>query len=165
NLRDPWFESLSEPVDARVKLHFSFPIHVEPDPVCTNVNFTMFEATRIAQAWVDAHTLSDLIILPAQNSVEAWVASGVPESKLRLCPLGVRTDIYRPGVRPLDLGEAGGRPVSSYGVRFLNVSEVGPRKNLKGLLAAWLRATTPADDAVLIMKMGCYAPGSLAEFQ
>src|SRR5690606_14537464 len=87
------------------------------------------------------------------------------EFKLRLCPLGVRADLYRPGVPPLPLGEALGRPIASYSVRFLNVSELGPRKNLAGLMRAWLRATQAGDDAVLIMKIGCYHPGSLALFQ
>jgi glycosyltransferase involved in cell wall biosynthesis len=106
-----------------------------------------------------------LIIVPTEHSRRAWIDSGVPESKLRLCPLGVRGDRFRPGVRPLVLGVANGRPVGSYAVRFLNVSELSMRKNLGGLIEAWLRATTLADDAVLILKLGAYNPGSLAEFQ
>jgi glycosyltransferase involved in cell wall biosynthesis len=90
---------------------------------------------------------------------------GVPEAKLRSCPLGVRTDLYRPDVRPLELRAESGRSLSSYAVRFLNVSELGVRKNLAGLLTAWLRATSSHDDAVLIWKVGCYYPGSLAAFE
>jgi glycosyltransferase involved in cell wall biosynthesis len=89
----------------------------------------------------------------------------VPEEKLRRCPLGVRTDLYHPGVRPLELQGNAGRPLSSFAVRFLNVSELGARKNLSGLLTAWLRATTKRDDAVLVWKVGCYNPGSLAAFE
>src|SRR5512146_1905451 len=152
-LRDPWFESLTQPVDARTALHFCLPAAVQRIEPLINVNFTMFEATQIPVLWRRVHLLADLIVLPTESSMRAWVASGVPASTLRLCPLGVRADIYRPGVRPLPLGETRGRDPGSYAVRFLNVSELGPRKNLSGLVSAWLRATTPADDAVLIMKV------------
>jgi glycosyltransferase involved in cell wall biosynthesis len=39
------------------------------------------------------------------------------------------------------------------------------RKNHVGLIEAWLRATRSDDDAVLILKVGTYNPGSHAEFQ
>ncbi len=164
-LRDPWFESLTQPVDASTALHFCLPAAIQRIEPLINVNFTMFEATQIPMLWRRVHPLADLIVLPTESSMRAWVDSGVPESKLRLCPLGVRADIYRPGVRPLPLGEVAGRDVGSYAARFLNVSELGPRKNLSGLVSAWLRATTPGDDAVLIMKIGCYSAGTLALFE
>lgn len=164
-LREPWFESLTAPVDATAVLHFCFPNQVQPEPGRANVNFTMFEATRIPATWVVAHDRSDLIVVPTEHSRRAWIDSGVPESKLRLCPLGVRADLFRPDVRPLPLTGTTGRTVQSYAVRFLNVSELGARKNLTGLLRAWLRATTTEDDAVLIMKLGAYNAGSLAEWQ
>ena len=50
--RDAWFDSLARPVDARVVLHFAMPHQVDPDPERANVNYTMFEATRIPQHWV-----------------------------------------------------------------------------------------------------------------
>jgi glycosyltransferase involved in cell wall biosynthesis len=162
NLRDPWFESLSREVPAGVVLHFSFPTQVSPDPSRANVNFTMFEASRIPVAWVRALEWSTLVVVPTAQSRQAFVDSGVPESKMRLCPLAVRADRFRQGVPTLDLGLEGGRPVASFGRRFLNVSELGPRKNFRGLVRTWLRATTPDDDAVLILKVGCYTPGSLA---
>lgn len=165
NLRDPWFESLTQPVGARTTVHFCFPDQVPPGAPGVNLNFTMFEATRVAPRWATAHVNADLVIVPTQHSRQAWVDSGVPAPKLRLCPLGVRGDLFRPGVRPLALDTAGGRPVSSYATRFLNVAELGARKNLAGLLSAWLRATTPADDAVLILKLGAYNPGSLLTFE
>jgi glycosyltransferase involved in cell wall biosynthesis len=163
--RDPWFESLGAPVDARSVLHFSFPDQVQPDPRLPNINFTMFEATRIARTWAEAQVNADLIVVPTEHSRRAWVDSGVPASKLRLCPLGVRADLFRPGVPPLDLKDENGRPLSSYSKRFLNVSELSARKNFPGLLRAWLRATTPADDAVLILKLGAYNAGSIAAFR
>lgn len=163
--RDPWYETLTRPVDAGSVLHFCFPAQVRADRARANINYTMFEATRIPAGWVAAHEASDLIVLPTEHSRQAWINSGVPESKLRLCPLGVRTDLFRPGVPPLNLNDASGRPLSSYAVRFLNVSELGARKNFPGLLMAWLQATTPKDDAILICKVGAYNPGSIANLK
>src|SRR5205823_447719 len=88
-------------------------------------------------------------------------ASGLPEEKVRLCPLGVDVALYSRPAPPLPLRRPSGEPISQYRVRFLNVSELNPRKNLLGLLRAWLKATSRQDDALLLLKLGCYAPDSL----
>ena len=108
-LREPWYESLTPPVDGRVVLHFAFPSQVHPDQSRANVNFSMFEATRIPAAWVAAHVRSDLVLLPTEHSRRAWIDSGVPESKLRVCPLGVRADLSGPAsaLCPLSPRETG----------------------------------------------------------
>jgi glycosyltransferase involved in cell wall biosynthesis len=165
HLRDPWFESLTAPSKGSIVLHFCLPDQVAVDEARLNVNFTMFEATRIPADWVRRHEQHDLVILPTESSRRAWVESGVPESKLRLCPLGVGDEYLREAIPPLPLGTARRRRVGDYAVRFLNVSELGPRKNLDGLVGAWLRATTAGDDAVLILKLGSYTAGSLAVFE
>src|SRR5439155_25854059 len=61
-------------------------------------------------------------------------------------------------IAPLRMRTTAGQPIERYGVRFLNASEVNPRKNLVGLLRAWLRGTSARDDAVLIVKLGRYVP-------
>lgn len=43
--------------------------------------------------------------------------------------------------------------MASYRVRVLNVCEPQPRKNLMGLVRTWMTATSPADDAILIVKL------------
>jgi glycosyltransferase involved in cell wall biosynthesis len=58
-----------------------------------------------------------------------------------------------------------GEPLSNYRVRFLNVSELGPRKNLVGLLRAWLLATSRTDDALLIIKMSPFSAQRRALFE
>lgn len=159
-MREPWFETLTEPSKGRTVLHFKLPERVEPEPGRLNVDFTMFEATRIPAHWAEAGRDHDLIVVPTESSRQAWLNSGVPDEKLRICPLGVSPDFFKEGIPPLKLTGDGGRSLNDYGTRFLNVSEIGPRKNLRGLLAAWLRATTPLDDAVLVLKLGAYQPGS-----
>jgi glycosyltransferase involved in cell wall biosynthesis len=163
--QDRWFDSLDTPVDARTVLHFCMPHQVIPDAHRITVNHTMFEASRIPPHWVEQHRQHDLIILPTASSREAWIRSGVPVEKIRLCPLGIDRALFSRPMRSLALQWDNGEPVAGYRVRFLNVSELGPRKNLVGLLRAWLHGTSPRDDAVLMLKVGYYAPGWREEFR
>jgi glycosyltransferase involved in cell wall biosynthesis len=141
------------------------PHQVEVSREHLNVNYTMFEATRIAPVWVEASRKHDLVILPTESSRRAWIDSGVSEERIRLCPLGINPAAFSGHQEAMHLQVEGGNAVSDYGVRFLNVSELGPRKNLLGLLQAWLSATSWQDDAVLVIKLGSYAPGWLPLFQ
>jgi glycosyltransferase involved in cell wall biosynthesis len=99
-----------------------------------------------------------LTVVPARSSRDAWIASGVPAERVRIVPLGVRSGLGGDAVSPLPLADAHGRPVRAYRHRFLNVAELIPRKNHLGLIEAWAAATTPADDAVLILKTNAFRP-------
>ncbi|HET9016749.1 MAG TPA: glycosyltransferase [Thermomicrobiaceae bacterium] len=160
-LRDPWFERLDRPVDARVTLHFAMPHQVVPAEGNANVDYTMFEATRVPDLWVERNREHALVVVPTTSSRDAWLASGFPGERLRVCPLGVNAALFAAPGPPLPLITEAGLPVARYRHRFLNVSELGPRKNLVGLLGAWLAATRPDDDAILLVKLGQYAPGWL----
>jgi glycosyltransferase involved in cell wall biosynthesis len=150
-MREAWFDALSTPVDARTALHFSMPTQVQPEPGRRNVNYTMFEADRIPSSWVAAAEGCDRIVVPTASSRAAWVESGVPASKLRVAPLGVNGAFFAEAGGALDL-RVGDRPLAAYRHRFLSVADLTPRKNHLGLLRSWLRATTPEDDAVLVLK-------------
>ena len=158
-MRDPWFDTLSVPVDAAAVLHFCMPHQVKVDKGLLNVNYTMFEASRIPKSWVAHNLRHDLVILPTSSSREAWLESGFPEGRVRLCPLGVDPARFHPDVEPLELTDRRGRMVRYYQTRVLNVSELSPRKNLLGLLRVWIRTTAADDDAILMIKLGRYAPG------
>ncbi|MGH7832598.1 MAG: glycosyltransferase, partial [Candidatus Binatia bacterium] len=88
----------------------------------------------------------------------AWIASGVPEERLRLCPFGVDSERFHPGVEPLALRWRMGRGVLEYKTRFLNVSDLvsAPRKNILAMLRVWIKTTRATDDAILIMKLSGY---------
>ena len=158
--RDPWFDTLAAPVDAQAVLHFCMPHQVRPVRGRLNVNYTMFEADRIPERWARLNRSHDLVIVPTFSSRDAWTASGFPESRIRLSPLGVDVDLFHPDVEPLTLSDRQGRPVREYRTRVLNVSEITPRKNLLALLRVWLRATRRGDDAILIVKVGRFPPGA-----
>jgi glycosyltransferase involved in cell wall biosynthesis len=158
-MRDPWFEDLLRPLDAEMTLHFTMPHQVEIDRSTFNVNYTSFESTRVADAWIERNLRHDMVIVSTESSRQAWLNSGMPDERLRVVPLGINPHLYGKPVEPLAFRTQAGRPVLDYPTRFLNVSELGPRKNIVGLLHAWLDATREHDDAILILKLGRYAPG------
>jgi glycosyltransferase involved in cell wall biosynthesis len=150
---DPLLEELSEPVGASVYLRFGMPHQLLVEPGIANVNYTMFEADRIHPSWVAQAKAYDRVIVPNEFCRRLWVRSGAPRSRLRVCPLGLDTELYRSPAEPLPLLTASGRPVASYRTRFLRIAEVNLRKNHAGLMRVWERATAPEDDAVLVIKL------------
>ena len=162
--QEPWFDSLNEPVPAELFLQFDMPLNAWPAPHQKNINFTMFEATHIPADWVVANHHHDGVIVPAKSSLEAWVKSGYPQEKIRLCPLGIRPELFHK-TEPLLLNFELEKPFSSYRVRMLNVSDTIPRKNLISLLRTWVRATKREDDAILLVKLGVYHPHHVARFR
>lgn len=163
--QESWFRSLSAPVESGVVLHFAMPQQVDAVPHKRNVNYTMFEADRIPAAWVVCGARHDMVVVPTESSRRAWVDSGVDESRVRVCPLGIDARLFAQEFQPVSLQVSGGRRLEEYRCRFLNVAELRPRKNHVGLLRAWARATTRQDDAVLMLKMSVFQPHLLSEFQ
>ena len=164
-LQDPWFDTLSAPVDAAITLHFTMPEQVIPADDTLNVNYTMFEASRVPAHWIEHNLRHDLIVVPTEFSRRTWIESGYPADRVRVSPLGINVALFASDPEPMVLMTEQGRYLSDYRSRFLNVSEVGGRKNLDGLLTAWLRATRADDDAILMMKMGPWVPGQLDVLQ
>jgi glycosyltransferase involved in cell wall biosynthesis len=164
-MRDPWFDLLAKPVDARIVLHICLPPQVRQERKRINVNYTMFEATRVPSRWVWQNRKHDLVIVPTESSRGAWLNSGMPEEQIRMCPMGINAARFSGPVAPLPLRGDTGEPLSQYRVRFLNVSELNPRKNLLGLLRTWIRGTSRQDDAVLMIKLSVVVPGWLDQFK
>ena len=163
--QDPVLEKLPDSVHAEMTLHFTMPNQVHSAPGVKHVNYTMFEASGISGEWVSRAAEHDLIVLPTESSRLAWANSGVPEHKLRICPLGVDGTFFSDTASPLELRLPDGRPISSFSHRFLNIGELRPRKNHLGLLRAWINATSADDDAVLLIKGTVFAPRVLGHFQ
>ncbi len=155
--REATFEQLVGPVESPITLHFTMPHQVVLDPSTMHVNYTAFEATRVPESWIAQNLKHARVIVPTDSSRDAWVASGYPPDRIRICPEGVDPQAFGPHVAPLRLQTETGRAIASFGKRFLNVSELGPRKNIAGILRAWLRATRSDDDAILVLKLGHYS--------
>ncbi len=150
---------------ADVHLHFVMPPQVACSPDCPNINYSMFEADRIPPAWARATEKIDLVVVPTESSRLSWIAGGVPAEKVAVCPEGADFELFCPGAEPLDLRTRDGHGVRDFRCRFLNVAEFITRKNLAGLLRAWLRATRATDEAVLVLKPGFYTAGSRERYQ
>jgi glycosyltransferase involved in cell wall biosynthesis len=159
------FDRLGAPVGADTVLHFTMPQHARPEPGRRNVNYTMFEADRIPAQWVGLAQAHALIALPTEAAFRAWADSGVPETKLRVCPLGVDAEYFSEPAAPAGLATLDGRPLASFRSRFLHIAELRPRKNHVGLLRAWMNATHRDDAAVLILKMSVPQEYLLPQFQ
>jgi glycosyltransferase involved in cell wall biosynthesis len=151
--RDLWFETLRTESEPDVALHFTMPTLCRPRPGKSNVNYTMFEADRLPGEWAARAADHQRIVVPTRSSFDAWVASGIPAESMRIVPLGVDAEFLADAVPPLEVTLENGRPLSSYAHRFLNIADLRPRKNHRGLLRAWKRATRRGDDAVLMLKV------------
>ncbi|HEU6448797.1 MAG TPA: hypothetical protein VFV23_10220 [Verrucomicrobiae bacterium] len=152
-------------VQTRFHLHFCLPQQVKPSAGCRNINYTMFEATRLSQLWTEHSLKRDLIIVPTESSRRCWLNSGMPEHKVKVCPLGVDFSQFNPQVKPMAVPVSNGKPFDQFRFRFLNVSDFGGRKNIGGLLRAWLAATDKTDDAVFILKTNLNTPQKREKFQ
>ena len=161
-LQDPYFDQLSAAVPSATQVQFVMPPQVALHSGLRVANYTMFEATPVPLSWAARANECAMTVVPTQSSFDAWVAAGVAPARLRRCPLGVRAGLDDPSVAALALRTPSGRPVGAFAHRFLNIGEMIPRKNQLGLVAAWVRATAPADDAVLVMKLNQFRYG-LAE--
>src|SRR5262249_17482225 len=113
------------------------------------------EATRVPASWISANLNHDLVVVPTESSRQAWIVSGTPPEKVRICPLGINTEIYSAEREPFPFRLPSGEPISKFGTRFLSVADACPGKNMAGLLRTWMRNTRSGEDAALIIKLGC----------
>src|SRR4051812_9643875 len=111
--RNPWFDTLDQDVGARLTLHFTMPHQAVPYPAMLNVNYTMFEATRVPAAWIACNQRHDLVVVPTKPSPGGWVESVLPASKIRLCPLCVNPAAFGAPSSPWPMRTQRGDAVSS----------------------------------------------------
>jgi glycosyltransferase involved in cell wall biosynthesis len=159
---DPFFETLNRPVGARVLLQSRMPHSTSARDDQAVVNLTTFEASGIPQEWVERSRQHALTVVNTEVCRRAWIESGAPADRLRVCHLGIDPEVFAGAPEPLGLRLATGQSIEQFRIRFLNVSALCPRKNLVGLMRAWLRATTRDDDAVLIQKLTIYSANEFA---
>lgn len=139
-------------------LHVCLPEQVRVDDRYHNINYTMFEADRIAQQWVEALRVVDKVVIPNSFCHSVFHRSGVPKKKLATVPLGFNPEIFNRNVEPLPL-TCNGRPLSDFPIRILSILEVTNRKNFGGLLELYFRvaAQLGPESCCLILKAANYS--------
>lgn len=107
---------------------------------------TTFETDRLPEGWVELCNMLDQIWVPSFFNRSVFAGVGVSETRLVVMPEGVDTQVYRPGIEPLDLP---GRR----GFSFLSVFDWIDRKGADILLRAYLTEFKPDEDVCLVLKV------------
>lgn len=117
-----------------------------------NIIYTMFESNKIPEMWVRESSKLDLVVVPTEFNRKSFVDSGIPESKVAVCPCPL--DIQKiKSAGTLNIKTHTGEEYMKYKHRFLNVSEFIQRKNVEQLIQCWLDETKETDDACLLLKL------------
>lgn len=106
---------------------------------------TMFETDSLPATWIPRLIDLDEVWVPTEFNLETFVRGGIPESRLRILPMTLDFELYRPGVRRLELP-------GTRGFTFLANFDFTDRKAWDALLDAWAAAFAPDDDVCLVLK-------------
>lgn len=135
---------LSGPPDVTVRHHYP-PDWSRPESGKL-VLLQPWEYGSLPREWVEgAVRHADEVWAYSRAVRDIYVRSGVPAEKVRVVPLGVRTEVFRPKGRKYALP-------TEKGLRFLFVGGAIHRKGADLLLEAYRRAFTAADDVSLVIK-------------
>ncbi|MFN8121951.1 MAG: glycosyltransferase [Thermoleophilia bacterium] len=156
----PLVEGLLPHVD--VTIRHAYPPCFDPGAPGRVVQILHWEYGPVPRAWVEAQRTGIDEVWAASRWVADWmVRSGMDADRVAHVPLGIDPARFRPGLDPLDLGEA------APGYRFLFVGGFIWRKGVDLLLDAYARAFTRRDDVTLVLKDfgagGPYVPQDITE--
>jgi glycosyltransferase involved in cell wall biosynthesis/tetratricopeptide (TPR) repeat protein len=151
------FAPLSGSADVHVRHHFP-PRFDRPD-TGRLVLIQPWEYGYLPKEWIEPiRTNCDEVWCHTRYVMDVYRNSSIPENKLKLVPLGVDTQVFRPDAPPyVFTTEAGAdrMPKARNGSRpftFLYTGGTIYRKGIDILLDAYLRAFSAADDVCLVVK-------------
>jgi glycosyltransferase involved in cell wall biosynthesis/tetratricopeptide (TPR) repeat protein len=140
-----WARPLSGPADAYIRHRWPADL-TPPGGGGAFVLVQPWEFGRIPRAWVGPILDTVDEVWAYSRAVErAYVASGIPADRVKVVPLGVDADRFRPGLLPLPLRTA-------KRVKLLFVGGTIWRKGFDVLLTAYLQAFRATDDVCLVVK-------------
>jgi glycosyltransferase involved in cell wall biosynthesis/tetratricopeptide (TPR) repeat protein len=134
------------PRPADVTVQHAWPPRFEPPPSGHWVLMQPWEFGSLPKDWIGPITeLVDEVWAYSRHVRDSYVQSGIPAERVRVVPLGVDAERFRPGATPLPLQTA-------KRFKFLFVGGTIWRKGIDLLLAAYGRAFTATDDVCLVVK-------------
>lgn len=157
----PLIEQILPRVDVTVRQ--AYPPNLDPGAPGRVAQFLHWEFGPLPSAWVRAQAQGRIDeVWAASEWAAGWMTrSGMDPARVATVPLGVDPERFRPGLEPLDLGEA------APGFRFLFVGGLVWRKGIDILLDAYRLAFSRADDVTLVVKDfgagGPYVPQDAAD--
>jgi glycosyltransferase involved in cell wall biosynthesis len=137
----------SEPLPEGPILHICIAQEFQPFPGRINIGITMLECDRIPQHWVEKCNQMDQIWVPSTFNQQTFLHSGVHGEKMKVVPIGVDAERFRPSVTPMAL-----LPRQEERFVFLSNFEWIPRKGYDLLLRAYLEEFTGSDPVLLVIK-------------
>ena len=152
----PWLAPLVRPpVEHIPTVQMVLPVGiVSRPPYRPTIALSMFETDRLPELFARPLRQVDRALVPSAHCRDLWIAAGVPPERIRIVPLGVDIAAFdgsAPAAVAPDL--PGGGRFADRKTRLLHVSAGGPRKNVPGLLTAWIAATRADDDAALWLRI------------
>jgi glycosyltransferase involved in cell wall biosynthesis len=111
-----------------------------------NIGRTTFETDRIPDGWAERCSEFDEVWVPSEFNRETFARAGVEECKLRVMPEGIDTELFRPGLDPLEIPER-------RAFTFLSVFDWQQRKGYDVLLRAWTAEFRADEDVALVLKI------------
>ena len=139
------------PADVDVTVRHHFPPNWQRPQAGKLVVMQPWEYGHLPREWMAAALYqADEVWAYSRFVRDVYVRSGVPAEKVKVVPLGVRTDVFTPE------GAIYALPTDKT-TRFLFVGGTIHRKGIDLLLQAYLAAFTAADDVSLVVKsMGAH---------
>lgn len=104
-----------------------------------------YESSIMPAHWSKYYHIVDFVLPPSQYCADMIAKNGCPPDKIKVVPHGVDTDVFYPGVKPLDLKV-------EQSVKFLCVAEPHYRKQLDRLMEVFCKTFTSEDDVALVIK-------------
>ena len=117
-------------------------INLQPYFKGTNIQWIVFESTRVPEIVMETMLVSDLVWVPSTWGKNTLISNGLDPARCDIVPEGVDTDQYHPYLN-----------ISHNDVlRFLSVGKFEERKSYRELLIAWADAFAKDPGVELVIK-------------
>jgi glycosyltransferase involved in cell wall biosynthesis len=117
-------------------------INLQPYFKGTNIQWIVFESTRVPEIVMNTMLVSDLVWVPSEWGRQTLIANGMSSDQVDVVPEGVSTDLYHPYFV---------RPANSV-TRFLTLGKFEERKSHMETVLAWASAFGNDPDVELVIK-------------